>query len=229
MKKLRTLISEYRLQRVDLVRNIYSMQTTRTDFKPWDERYCADGFFYGNKPNDFLQREVLRIKSEGKVLCLAEGEGRNAVFLATQGFQVTAVDGSQVGLNKLAKLAADNHTSVKTICSDLADFDMGINCWDAIISIWCHLPPDLRSDVHHRVVSALKPDGLFILEAYTPRQLNFKTGGPPVAELMMTLDGLRVELNTLEFLYAVEIDREIQEGRGHQGQSAVVQLVAQRK
>ena len=203
------------------------MPATHTDFTPWNERYGADDFFYGNKPNDFLRAETSRIERTGKVLCLAEGEGRNAVFLATQGFHVTAVDGSQVGLKKLKRWAMDNHTSVETVCADLADFDMGVQRWDAIVSIWCHLPPSLRADVHHRATLALKPNGFFILEAYTPRQLNFKTGGPPIAEMMMTLDGLKVELAGLDFLHAVEIDREIQEGRGHQGPSAVVQVVAQ--
>ncbi len=204
------------------------MDTPKTDFKPWDERYSAEGFFYGSEPNDFLRSQTGRIRPRGHVLCLAEGEGRNAVFLAAQGLNVTAVDGSQVGLTKLKTLAAQKHISVETVCADLADFDMGVEKWDAIVSVWCHLPPVLRADVHARAVKALKPGGVFILEAYTPRQLQFKTGGPPVVELLMTLGALKSELNGMDFLHGVETDRVIHEGRGHEGESAVVQVVARR-
>lgn len=204
------------------------MANPKTDFTQWDERFSADGFFYGSDPNDFLRSQAGRIRPRGDVLCLGEGEGRNAVFLAAQGLRVTAVDGSQAGLTKLMKLAAEKHTSVETHCADLADFDMGIDKWDAIVSIWCHLPVVLRADVHARAVKALKPGGVFILEAYTPRQLQFKTGGPPVTELLMTLEALRSELPGLDFLHGVEIDRDIHEGRGHEGKSAVVQVVARR-
>ena len=199
-----------------------------TDFTPWNARYSAEGFFYGSDPNDFLRAQASRIAQGGKVLCLAEGEGRNAVYLAGQGFAVTAVDGSQAGLTKLTKFAAERSVSVETTCADLAEYDMGENKWDAIISVWCHLPPALRADVHRRCVAALKPGGFLILEAYTPRQLEYKTGGPPVAEMMMTLGALRSELVGLEFLHEADIDREIHEGRGHEGKSAVVQLVARR-
>lgn len=205
------------------------MVNPKTDFALWDERYSAEGFFYGNDPNDFLRSQAGRIRPRGDVLCLAEGEGRNAVFLAGQGLNVTAVDGSQVGLTKLKGLAAQKHTSVETICADLADFDMGREKWDAIVSVWCHLPQTLRADVHARVVKALKPGGVFILEAYTPRQLQYKTGGPPVVELLMTLEALKSELVGMDFLHGVEIDRMIHEGRGHEGQSAVVQVSARRK
>lgn len=204
------------------------MVNPKTDFTPWDERYSAEGFFYGSEPNDFLRSQAGRIRPRGDVLCLAEGEGRNAVFLAAQGLNVTAVDGAQAGLTKLKSLAAQKHTSVETVCADLADFDMGLEKWDAIVSVWCHLPQALRADVHARVVKALKPGGVFILEAYTPRQLQFKTGGPPVVELLMTLEALKTELAGMDFLHGTEIDRMIHEGRGHEGQSAVVQIVARR-
>lgn len=204
------------------------MNTPKTDFKPWDERYSAEGYFYGSEPNDFLRSQAGRIRPRGDVLCLAEGEGRNAVFLAAQGLHVTAVDGSQAGFIKLKELAAQKHTSVETVCADLADYDMGVEKWDAIISIWCHLPAELRADVHGRAVKALRHGGVFVLEAYTPRQLQYKTGGPPVTELLMTLDALRLELSGLDFLHGVELEREIHEGRGHTGLSAVVQIVARR-
>lgn len=192
----------------------------------WDERYQGEGYFYGTEPNDFLREESRRLSRGAKVLCLAEGEGRNAVWLAGQGFEVTAVDGSVVGLQKLQRLADAKGVRVQTVHADLGEFKFQPSSWDAIVSIWCHLPPDLRRQVHQLSQIALKHGGLFLLEAYTPRQLQFKTGGPPTTDLLMQIDDLRRELGDLEILQAVERDREIHEGKGHNGLSAVVQIVA---
>jgi SAM-dependent methyltransferase len=191
----------------------------------WDERYAEGGYFYGTEPNDFLREQAGGIIKGGRVLCLAEGEGRNAVYLAGLGLQVTGVDGSAVGLEKTRKLAAGRGVQVATVLADLAEYKIVPGAWDAIVSIWCHLPKPLRRKVHSDCVAGLKAGGLFILEAYTPRQLEFKTGGPPTAELLMTLADLKEELRGLDSLIGREIDRAIQEGMGHSGQSAVVQVV----
>lgn len=191
----------------------------------WNERYSQPGYAFGKNPNDFLV-EVIDQIPKGRVLCLAEGEGRNAVYLAQQGCQVTAVDASEVGLAKAQNFALERSVGIETITADLAEFQIQPNAWDAIISIFCHLPLPLRAQVHRQVVAGLCPGGVFVLEAYTPRQLEFKTGGPPNAELLMDLTTLRQELDGLEFKRAVEIEREIQEGLFHQGHSAVVQVLA---
>lgn len=193
----------------------------------WDQRYCEPGFAFGTDPNDFLRQKAPTL-GQGKVLCLAEGEGRNAVWLAQQGFDVTAVDASPVGLQKAQVLAAERGVTIKTVVADLEGFDPGQSQWDGIVSIFCHLPEALRKKVHAQVVTALKPGGIFILEAYTPRQLEFATGGPPVAELMMDLKMLRKELSALEFFHALELEREVIEGKHHHGMGAVVQLVAKK-
>ncbi|MEA5573534.1 class I SAM-dependent methyltransferase, partial [Calothrix sp. UHCC 0171] len=182
-------------------------------------------YIFGKNPNDFL-REVIQQIPKGLVLCLAEGEGRNAVYLAQQGCRVTAVDASCVGLEKAQKLAAERSVEIETIVADLANFSIQPNSWDAIVSIFCHLPPSLRANIHRQVVSGLRSGGVFVLEAYTPRQLEFKTGGPPNADLMMELTTLQQELDGLEFKQSAEVEREIQEGLFHQGHSAVVQLLA---
>lgn len=150
------------------------------------------------------------------------------MWLARQGYDVTGVDGSAVGLEKAQALAREHGVTITTITADLAVFDMGEQQWDAIVSIWCHLPPALRQDVHARVMRALKPGGVVILESYRPKQLEYKTGGPPVAEMMMTEDTLRKELCLLDFVHLAELDREIHEGPGHNGLSAVVQCIARR-
>ncbi|MBU2886557.1 class I SAM-dependent methyltransferase [Gilvimarinus agarilyticus] len=197
----------------------------------WDQRYQEEGFAYGTVPNDFLRTQCDQIPSGGRVLCLAEGEGRNAVYLAQQGFVVTAVDQSAVGLEKAQRLAEEKGTSLTTKVADLADYDLGFECWDGIISIWAHVPPVLRQQLHRQVVHALKKGGVFILEAYTRRQLDMSgVGGPPASqpEMFMSRDELMKELQGLEFCLAVEQERNISEGRCHQGESAVVQLVASR-
>jgi len=194
----------------------------------WDDRYSKDEFYYGREPNDFLREHCSEIASGGRVLCLAEGEGRNAVFLAKQGYQVTAVDGSMKGLEKLAMFAKSQGVSVETVHADLNDFSLGIKKWDGIVSIWCHLPPALRKKVHSESVIALKPKGVFLLEAYRPEQLSFKTGGPPTADMMTQLSELLEQFGEMEMKIARETVREIHEGAGHEGMSAVVQFLAVR-
>jgi SAM-dependent methyltransferase len=192
---------------------------------PWDERYSASDYFYGKEPNDFLREQIRRLPAGGEVLCLAEGEGRNAVYLAREGFQVTAIDGSRVGLQKLEALAKDSAVSVKTICADLAEFAIEPQAWDAIIAIWCHLPTTLRRKVHAASVQGLRKGGAFLLEAYRPEQLKYGTGGPKDPDFLMNLEILRPELSGLRFEVQTEQDREIHEGKGHFGPSAVVQVL----
>ncbi len=191
----------------------------------WNERYSSVSYAYGTKANDFLVAMADSLPT-GKILCLAEGEGRNAVWLAEQGNEVTAVDASDVGLQKANRLAKETGVEITTVHADLADYDIGTQQWDAIISIFCHLPPEIRQEVHRRCVKGLRDNGVFLLEAYTPLQLEYKTGGPPVAEMMVDMRSLRSELNGLEFLHLQECVREIHEGEFHNGSGAVVQALA---
>jgi 2-polyprenyl-3-methyl-5-hydroxy-6-metoxy-1,4-benzoquinol methylase len=193
----------------------------------WNERYSSDHYAYGMAANDFLVSMIDRLPG-GKILCLAEGEGRNAVWLAEQGNEVTAVDASDIGLQKADRLAKARGVEITSVHADLADYDIGTQQWDAIISIFCHLPPALRQDVHRRCVAGLRDNGMILLEAYTPSQLEYNTGGPPVAEMMMDMRSLRSELNGLEFLHLQECVREIHEGEFHNGPGAVVQALARK-
>src|SRR5690554_3340611 len=195
----------------------------------WDQRYTEAGFAYGSEANDFLKAEYSRIPIGGKVLCLAEGEGRNAVFLAQQGYVDTAVDQSGVGLMKAQRFAAEHGVTITTVVADLADYDLGHEAWDGIVSITAHVPAALRKDLHRQAVNALKPGGVFILEAYTEQQLETTgVGGPPASQkqLFMSLEELKTELKGLEFVVGAEVTRYISEGKYHQGESAVVQVVA---
>jgi SAM-dependent methyltransferase len=193
----------------------------------WDERYSVDDYVYGEDPNEFLA-EMSGQLSKGRTLCLAEGEGRNAVHLAMQGFTVTAVDSSKVGLAKAERLARDRGVSIACIHADLADYDIEAEAWDSIVSVFCHLPESLRGRVHEAVVAGLKQGGTFLLEAYTPRQLKYGTGGPRSEGLLMELETLRKELAGLEFLHAEEVERDICEGSKHTGRGSVVQVLARK-
>lgn len=190
----------------------------------WDERYNTEEYAYGTEPNDFLKMNVAAIP-KGRVLSLAEGEGRNAVFLAKQGYSVTAVDSSSVGLDKAKKLAKENGVNIEFIYSDLADYEIGENQWDGIISIFCPLPTSLRKLVHKKVVRGLKPNGVFLLEAYTPKQLEYGTGGGNSVELMQSLDSLSSELRGLNFKHLLELERQVIEGIYHTGIAAVAQAI----
>lgn len=197
----------------------------------WDERYAADEFVYGTEPNDFLRSVFGCISAYGKVLCLADGEGRNGVFLAQQGFDVTSVDMSSVGLEKALRLAASRNVKITTVHADLGTYDLGEKKWDAIVSIFCHTTADVRERIHNNVHRALKTGGVFIVEAYTPQQLRNDTGGPPasMSDRLMTADGLTHELTNMYVIRCQEIERNIHEGTLHNGHSSVVQCVATTK
>lgn len=162
------------------------------------------------------------------MLCLGEGEGRNAVFLAGRGHWVLGVDQSAVGLAKAEALARERGLAIATNVADLATYRIAPGAWAGIVSIWIHLPPPLRAALHRAAVAGLAPGGAFVLEAYAPRQLEFGTGGPPDVEKLMTLELLRADLDGLEFEIAREIERDVHEGRLHHGRSAVVQVVARK-
>ncbi len=193
----------------------------------WDIRYDREDYFYGTEPNDFLKEQVGKLPC-GRILCIADGEGRNGVYLAGLGFEVTSVDSSEVGLRKTQALAEDRGVFLETIHADLAEYDLGKRCWDGIVSIFCHLQPPLRRQVYDAAQRALKPGGVLLLEGYTAKQLSYNTGGPPKEELMLSEHILSKELPKLKFDLLQEIEREVHEGRGHRGHSAVVQALATR-
>ncbi|MEM1331338.1 MAG: methyltransferase domain-containing protein [Planctomycetota bacterium] len=194
----------------------------------WDDRYNADEYIYGTEPNKFLKERAPSIPVGGRVLCLADGEGRNSVHLASLGYHVVGVDASEVGLRKAHKLAEEAGVVCTYEHADLASYDLGKARWDGIVSISCHLPPDIRRRVHEASVAALRPGGVFMLEAYTPDQIGRGTGGPTDATFMMTAARLEDELRGLKFEHLRELEREVIEGAYHTGLASVVQAVARR-
>ena len=194
----------------------------------WDQRYAGEAYFYGTAPNDFLRERADVFAAGSEVLCLAEGEGRNAVFLAARGLRVTGEDGSSGGLAKARRLAEQNGVVLSTVVADLANWDAGDARWDAVVSIWAHLPAPVRASLHPRVARAIKPGGLLVVEHYHPKQIPYKTGGPPDPTWMLTLDELERDFAGWERLHAFEGEREVQEGAGHGGLSYVTQAILRR-
>ena len=194
----------------------------------WNEKYSDPRFIYGTEPNDFLKQSVHHLKPSGKILCIAEGEGRNAVWLAELGFKVTAVDASEVGLNKGQTLAKSKGVKIDWIHADLQHYNPGQQAWDGVVAIFAHLPPELRSQVHADCVESLKAGGVLLLEAYTPEQLRFRTGGPSNPDWLMTPEMLEQELRGLTFERLQKVERQIIEGIGHTGTGSVVQVIGVR-
>ncbi len=193
----------------------------------WNERYRGETYAYGTEPNVFLKEVAHRIP-KGRVLCIAEGEGRNAVYLAGLGHEVTAIDFSSEGLAKTERLARERNVVVKTVQADLASYEPELDAFSGIVSIFAHVPLAIRQRVHGWVPRALRPGGVFVLEAYRPEQLAYGTGGPKNVALLMTLAMLETELTPLTFEIGREVDRDLREEPFHSGMSAVVQILAKR-
>jgi SAM-dependent methyltransferase len=200
------------------------------DFRSmWDQRYGASEFVYGTSANDFLAGCDL-VPATGRALCLGAGEGRNVVFLAERGLEVTAVDLSSVGLEKTNRLAAERGVSdrVETEHADLAEYEASAARYDLVVAIFCHMPPPVRLAAHAQAARALAPSGLLLLEAYSKRQLEFRTGGPPVEALLYSAEQLQSDFDALSIISLQEVEREVHEGELHNGPSAVLQLLARK-
>ncbi len=205
------------------------MNTVREQLQQfWDLRYSAPEFVYGTLPNQFLADHVRHLPAGGRILCLADGEGRNGVWLARQGFQVTSVDVSPQGVDKTQRLAAQAGVGLNALVADVTTFDLGLGQWDAIVSIFLHLPTRARADLHRRAVLALKPDGVFIWEAYAPEQLKLNTGGPKDAALLPALEDLARDFSDCAVAHLWAGLRCVQEGSLHTGAGRVTQLLARK-
>jgi cyclopropane fatty-acyl-phospholipid synthase-like methyltransferase len=195
----------------------------------WDERYSGEDYLFGTEPNAFLAAQRHRFAPGQRVLALADGEGRNGVFLARQGLEVLSVDISRVALAKAERLAACDRVALRTECADLARWDWGEARFDAVVAIFIQFAgPTLRDLIFARTKTALKPGGLVLLEGYRPEQLGYRTGGPPDVENLYTEDMLRTAFADFTLLHLESHDSVIHEGSGHNGLSALIDLVARK-
>lgn len=195
----------------------------------WDERYAQPGFLFGEEPNAFLKRQLPLLKPGMAVLSIADGEGRNGVWLAEQGLQVHAVDASPVALEKSRQLAARRGVSLQWEETDLLGWRWPQAAYDVVVAIFTQfVGAEGRARQFEGIRQALKPGGLLILQGYTPRQLEYGTGGPPHAENMYTEGLLRTAFGDWNILHLAEHDDAIEEGTGHHGMSALIDLVARK-
>lgn len=194
----------------------------------WDERYAKPGFLFGTEPADFLKKHGTRLVPRSRVLCVADGEGRNSVWLAGQGHKVTAFDASEVGVQKAQKLAAKRNVRPAFYLSGVQDWDWSVT-YDAVVAIFVQFaPPDLRDQMFGWMAQAVAPGGLLLLHGYTPKQVELGTGGPPQASHMYTSDLLRGAFADFDILHVQDYEADIDEGPGHSGRSALIDLVARK-
>jgi 2-polyprenyl-3-methyl-5-hydroxy-6-metoxy-1,4-benzoquinol methylase len=191
----------------------------------WDERYARQEYIYGTEPNKFL-KEQLSLLKPGRILFPAEGEGRNAVFAASLGWETDAFDQSFEGQKKALKLATHKGVSINYYIQSLNDWNPEPDQYDCIALIFVHLPDGLRQQVHKAVVRALKPGGTLLLEAFTLNQLPRTSGGPKTAELLFLEEQVTSDFKDLIFAEFAETQTTLDEGPLHQGVADVIQLTA---
>lgn len=195
----------------------------------WDTRFAQDGYVFGSAPAAFVARQAWRIAPGSRLLSVAEGEGRNAVFLAEQGARVTAFDGSGTGLAKARRLAAERGVSLDLHHADIAGWDWDVARFDAVLGVFFQFAaPPLRAQIFAGMARALRPGGLLLLHGYAPRQARYGTGGPGQAANLWTLDLLREAFAGFEILHQADYDADLAEGAGHRGRSGLIDFVARK-
>lgn len=192
----------------------------------WDERFAEPGFKYGLEPNAFVQQQAAQLAPGSQVLMPGDGEGRNGVWLAQQGHQVTSVDSSAVGLKKASELAAQRGVTLTTKHVDLAHWAPDPGSFDAVIIVFAHLPESFRRDAHRRLAQGLKPGGRLVLEAFHPDQLRYSSGGPKDVTMLYSPGQLSEDFAGLlspELVWYGEMT--LSEGPGHQGPAIVTRWI----
>ena len=195
----------------------------------WDERYAIDEFFYGMEPNAFLVAQRDLLKQGESCLAVADGEGRNGVWLAEQGLSVHSVDSSVVAQKKARQLAQQRGVQVNFEYADLLQWEWGENRFDMVVAIFIQfVGPDQRALIFENIRRCLKPGGLLLLHGYTPRQLDYGTGGPSQMENLYTEELLQTAFSGWDIIRLSAYDDLVQEGIGHSGMSALVDLIARK-
>lgn len=196
----------------------------------WDARFAKDGYLFGTAPNTFLVRQAPRLARGQRVLCVADGEGRNSVWLAQQGLVVSAFDLSPVGVEKARRLAQSANVVVDFQVAGVDDYACPEAAFDAVAAIFIQFaPPAQRAAIFTRCLQALVPGGLLLLQGYTPRQIEYRTGGPGCHDHMYTPDLLRAAFSGHELLELDEHDEVLAEGTQHVGLSALIDCVVRKR
>jgi len=191
----------------------------------WQERYSEDGLAYGTQPNEFLQQQVDKLPAGGKVLVPGDGEGRNGVWLAQQGFDVTTIDFAQSGVDRANALAKSRSVTINAICADLSEWDWPQGAFDAVVSIYLHFPSTQRHQFHQKMFNSLKSGGVLLMEAFNKAQLSYPSGGPPVEDALFSAELLQQDFTGAQINMLKESVVDLNEGKYHVGPGAVVRMI----
>jgi len=190
----------------------------------WNERFGTKEYIYGENPNEFVKQELAKL-NPGKILFPAEGEGRNAVYAATQGWQVTAFDPSVEGKKKAELLALKNNVQIKYLIDNYESVDFPENTFDCIVLVFAHMHPLKRREFHKKLVSFLKPGGTLILEGFSKKQINKNTGGPKNIDMLFSREELESDFDSFNTLKTLEKNVILNEGPFHQGEASVIRIL----
>jgi len=200
----------------------------------WDVRFSEEGYAYGTEPNEFLKSVIESYELTGSMLFPAEGEGRNAVYAATQGLDVTAFDISEEGRKKAMKLAEDNDVDINYEVGNFADLELANKKFDSAALIFAHFPVNILSHYHKKISELIKPGGILILEGFSKghlplRKVNPAVGGPGDIDLLFSLESIQDDFSGFEVLMHGEVQVELNEGKYHNGTAKVIRFIGRKK
>ena len=195
----------------------------------WNQRYAGSEFLFGTEPNAWLREHVSALSRGGRILSVADGEGRDSVWLAKQGFAVDAFDISERAVETAREFAQREGASIKFTLAGVDAFAWPESLYDGVVAIFVQFAdPATRSRLFERIVRSLKPGGVLILQGYTPKQLEFKTGGPSIRTHLYTREMLESAFAGMTILEMRDYEAEIHEGTGHSGVSALMGVMARK-
>ena len=193
----------------------------------WNGKFSKADYFYGTKANEFLASKLELFNKHKTLLCLGEGEGRNAVFFAKNGFEVEAIDASDVGLAKLNAISEEEDLKIKTVCMDLNHWEKDKK-YDVIVASYLHLYKEEREKLFVKIEDSLNPNGYFIAEFFSTKQVSYQSGGPKDLDLLYSTEDFKnhFKLSKKDIWEQITI---LDEGIGHQGEACVIRVIIQKK
>ena len=195
----------------------------------WDKRFKSEEYVYGTKPNSFFEKAISRIEVKGDILFPAEGEGRNAVYAAKKGLNVTAFDLSVEGKKKALKLASENNVEIDYLVGEFDELNLKEDSFDAIVLVFAHFNPSIRQGFHKAFSKLLKKGGVLILEGFSEKNLDMSNNnGPKSLDLLFTKEIISNDFSDLKTLELSEVIVEINEGSHHRGESSVIRYIGEK-
>jgi SAM-dependent methyltransferase len=210
-------------------KRLKNLEVHLNEYERWETRFAVPEFAFGKEPNYFLASCAALLPKSGRVLAVADGEGRNGVWLAEQGLDVLSIDFSPSAQKKARTLAAERHVKIEFQLVDVHTWNYPQVAFDVVVEIFTQFSsPSERALKWAGMIRALKPGGLLIIQGYTPKQLSYGTGGPKQVENLYTRAMLESAFHSFDDMKIVEEEREIHEGTSHGGMSAVINFTARK-